>query len=81
MSNKIATLVVPSENRKVIEGDVHYDMDYTLLEPIVKTLNALGAPITMYDMMELIEAKLDGRVVSGKRDDFLKYTFIFKNKP
>lgn len=71
--------IIKAERKSVKEGTTEYDCDYQLFEPIVKQLNEMGAPITLYDLMSLTEAKLTGKFISGTQDTFLVYTLIVDN--
>lgn len=73
-------LISKSERESLKEGTTEYDCDYRAFQPIVEQLNEMGAPITLYDLMELIEGKLLGTLISGKQDPYLVYTLIVDNK-
>jgi hypothetical protein len=62
--------------KPIKEGEAHYDCDFRPFEPIVKQMNEMGAPVTLYDLMELIEGKLSGKIISGTQDPHLMYTLI-----
>lgn len=72
--------ITKSERESLKDGTTEYDCDFRVFQPIVQQLNELGAPITLYDLMELIEGKLQGTLLSGKQDPFLVYTLIVDNK-
>lgn len=59
---------------KLGDGVVGWDCDFEKFRPLVHQMNEMGAPVTLYDLVGLIEGKLTGRIISGNEDPHKRYT-------
>lgn len=58
------------------DDEIHYSIDLTMFEGIVKEMNELGAPITLGDFGKLIERKLTNGEAMGPFLGYPKYILI-----
>lgn len=56
------------------EDAIAWDCDFEKFRPLVHQMNKMGAPVTLYDLMKLIEGKLVGKIISGTEDPHKRYT-------
>lgn len=78
MITKAIKLAVPTAAIPLMGDEISYECDFSLFRPIVEQMNEMGAPVTLYDLIELIEGKLSGQIISGEEDVHLRYTLYCK---